>query len=109
MESDMSREEIGKFIQDAKWVFAKTMKETPHEYANRKTMNPEMKKEFDRFVIFIRDNGEKASFWKKMYIYFLFDGWYYWTMGDPVSETFILNRASIETSRIINGRMVIHV
>ena len=95
------------FIKKNKWVFAKTMPKTPHEYVNRKILTPVMQTEFDEFVKYIRQYGERAKYWGKEYVYLHIDGYYYWTMGAPLEETYILNRASEKTNQIINGRMVI--
>ncbi len=99
-------ENIAEFVFKNNWVFAKTMPKNPHEYVNRKKLAPDMQVKFDEFVKYIRRFGRRASFWNREYIYLLFDGYYYWTMGAPVEETYILNRASIKTNRIIGGRMV---
>lgn len=106
-ENNFSIEDARAFIAKSKWVFAKTMKATPHEYVNRKVISPTEQAEFDKFVRFIRENGEKCLYWNKEYTYLLIDGWYYWTMGAPIEETFILNRASTKTNRIVNGKMVV--
>lgn len=51
------------------------------------------REEFEKWVQFIRDNGERAVFMKRQYIMFCLDGFQYWTMGDPMETTWILNRA----------------
>ncbi len=102
-------EEARRFIECNSWVYAKTMPEAPHYYVNRKTLSDNMKHEFTEFVKFIRKNGVRAKFWKSEYIYLLEGEWYYWTMGAPVEETFILNRASAKTNSIEKNRMVVRV
>lgn len=95
------------FIKRHKWTFAKTMPESPHEWLNSKVLPPNEQAIFDEFVAFIRANGSQCRFWGRMYTYYFHDGWFYWTMGAPISETYILNRASEKTNQIINGEMVI--
>lgn len=52
--------------------------------------------EFEQAVQFIRDNGKKALFLKKIYIVYRLGKYQYWTMGDPLSTTWVLNRALID-------------
>jgi len=77
-----------------KWQFAKTMPKIPHEYTV-KSWKPHLSISFEHFVEHIRKNGYKEKFMKKEYTYFDFNGWKYWTMGDPIEETTIINRARI--------------
>lgn len=90
---DMSDEEIKLFIATSSWVFAKSMAETPHEYtARRKAKDVAM---FERFVLHIRKHGYRRKFGKYKYTYLDVDGWQYWTMGWPVQQTVIINRAKV--------------
>lgn len=89
-------EKIKKFIGSADWVFAKTYAKTaPHEYAIRKN-NPNLEKEFICFVRFIRENGYEEKFWSQTYTYYDIGEHKYWTMGNPIDETTILNRVLIK-------------
>ena len=91
-------EKIKKFIDSANWVFAKTCAETaPHEYAVR-DKNRHLEDEFVYFVEFIRDNGYEEKFWAETYTYYDVGDWKYWTMGKPVDETTIINRASVKSA-----------
>lgn len=83
------------FIQQATWVFAKTMAHIPHEYTN-KFWYPHghpVRNDFDWFVTTIRTFGYDRLFGKRLFRYLDVDGLRYWTMGAAVEETFILNRA----------------
>ena len=51
-------------------------------------------KDFERVVQYIRDNGVSERFFSKSFIYFYMGGWKYWTMGEPLNETQVINRAS---------------
>ncbi len=89
---------IEKFIDSADWVFAKTYAKTaPHEYAVRRK-NPHLEDEFVYFVKFIREHGYEEMFWSKPYTCYNVGEWKYWTMGDPVDETEIINRAAVKNS-----------
>jgi len=93
----MTIEEFKRFVETRKWQFAKTMKSYPHEYTIV-FWKPRAKKEFYRAVIFIRAYGEERSFYRKRFVYFDLDGWTYWTMGDLIGKTILINRARVENS-----------
>lgn len=88
------------FIERHQWTFAKTMPGNPHEYVVRKKVDSET--DFDAFVRYIRANGEPRAWGKgrsrRLYFYWQHDGYLYWTMGWPVDETIIINRARVEDS-----------
>ena len=91
-------ENIERFIDSANWVFAKTYAKTaPHEYAVR-GKNPFLEEEFVYFVKFIREHGYKERFWSQKYTYYDVGEYKYWTMGNPIDETTIINRAVIKRS-----------
>lgn len=82
------------FVATQTWIFAKTYADTsPHEYIVRSSENEE---DFVRAVKFIRNHGFKAKFWRKEYTYYFVNGYFYWTMGSPISKTKIINRCSSE-------------
>jgi hypothetical protein len=94
--------EIREFIRASKWIFAKTMRKTPHEYTLRKDARAGGREEtFERFVLHIRKHGYSGKFGKTTYKYFDVDGWQYWTMGCPLyvpppnedRGTILINRA----------------
>ena len=81
----MTEEEIKRFIDENDWTYAKSMPRTPHEYCLKKRCNDH--EAFEKFVMFIRENGYKKRFWKKTFIYFDVGGHQYWTMGAPLEDT----------------------
>ena len=84
-----------KYIESVRWQFAKTYAETwPHEYTVRK-WTPEQGQEFIWFAQYIREHGTPRPFFKEIHIYLTVDEWEYWTMGYPIDETVVLNRALI--------------
>jgi hypothetical protein len=78
------------FAARAPWRFAKTMPDIPHEYTVRGQTPDD---EFDDFVLLIRRIGYERRFGKTTYTYLNIDGSRYWTMGAPLAETTIINRA----------------
>jgi integrase len=91
----MTPEEISSFIEGHEWRFAHSMPEMPHSYVvKEKCRNGP---EFERFVMHIRRHGYRARFGRAWYTYL---DWpvegvlhQFWTMGEPLSETIIINRA----------------
>lgn len=89
----MDLNEYMEFINNQKWIFAKTYADkAPHEYCLKK--NCENIDLFNEAVQFIRDNGVKEYFFKRAFIYFYHDGYKYWTMGAPIHQTILINRTN---------------
>jgi len=81
-------------LAQQKWIFAKTMPENPHEYTLRKLWQHD--KNFVRAVKFIRKYGYVYRFRGRPYIQFDINEHFYWTMGDPIDKTILINRKRIE-------------
>ena len=95
----MTEAEFRQFIQHRKWRYAKTMPQWPHEYTVRKFEDPEEDQAlFEAAVLYIREHGEKRKFEPtgNSSVYVDIDGRQYWTMGAPVRETIVLNRAWLD-------------
>jgi hypothetical protein len=90
----MKTEEIKYYIQSVRWKFASSMPQIPHEYT-LKEWNPAQIDTFNAFVVHIRENGYKELFYGKAMTYFDVDDHKYWTMGAPLEETILINRAKI--------------
>lgn len=88
------------YIGKVRWQFAKTMPQWPHEYTVRK-WRQDLEPEFEDFVTLIRSEGivkpwpRDAAVPRYRHPYLELDGWEYWTMGEPVPETTVLNRARL--------------
>lgn len=102
MDTTFSLEEARRYVAHVHWRFAVTMPQWPHEYTVR-DWEPSREDEFESFVRLIREQGERrpwprgATVPKYHNIYFELDGWQYWTMGAPISETTVINRARIDS------------
>lgn len=81
------------FIETARWTFAKTMPDWPHEYLVRGRVDARL---FVTLVEHIRANGYQGRFYSRAIAYFDHDGRTYWTMGAPVDKTTIINRCRKE-------------
>ena len=93
------------FVDTTEWTFAKTMPEWPHEYIVRERVDEEL---FVRLVRHIRQHGFEGRFYQRVLTYFAEEGLLYWTMGEPIEETTIINRCKEEGSyenRLRNGTL----
>ena len=88
-----TQKNIKNLFEENQWIFAKTMPETPHFYTLKRTWGD--KKQFESVVIYIREHGIKEEFAGKQYIYLYLGEFKYWTMGDDVKDTILINRVSI--------------
>lgn len=87
----MEISDFERFVEKHKWQFAKSMPQTPHEYTVREwAIDDDV---FDNAVAFIRENGVDEDFYGKRYSYVHIGDWKYWTMGNPIIDTRIINRA----------------
>ena len=96
---------LREFIESSQWTFAKTMPEWPHEYLVRGRVDKVL---FEDLVRHIRQHGFEGRFYQRALTYFAEDGLLYWTMGEPIKETIIINRCNEEGSyenRLKNGTL----
>jgi hypothetical protein len=99
--------EFREFISRFRWRFATTYAEfCPHEYIVKTKIRTQHWKDFERMVQGIRDYGFDAQYFSKKGKYFIVDEYYYWTMGAPVSETTVLNRAKLADFELVNGAWI---
>ena len=57
--------------------------------------------EFEKWVLFIRKYGERCKMLKTTYTVLCLDDKQYWTMGEPMNETWVLNRSLLDEPRRI--------
>lgn len=89
---EMSIDKLRSMIARCQWTFAKTMPFAPHEYIV-KDRCPLTKEEFEYFVEMQRQYGVKERWGKYNNPYLYIDDYKYWTMGAPLEETTVINRA----------------
>ena len=78
------------FVNSVPWRFAATMPQNPHEYTVRRGLSDE---KFKEAVSYIREHGYFKEFRGWRYRCYSVGGWEYWTMGNPIEQTKIINRA----------------
>ncbi len=88
-------EELRRFVDGEKWIFAKTMPDWPHEYIVRERVDGEL---FEKLVVHIRSHGYEGRFYLRKITYYEEDGLVYWTMGAPLEETVVINRCRKENT-----------
>ena len=89
-------------LSQQEWVFAKTMPRNPHWYTlRRKWVNDS---EFIWVVTFIRRHGYIEWFHRRPYTMLYLGEMKYWTMGSPIEETILINRAKIAADRVFAGK-----
>ena len=107
--------EFRKYINRFNWITARTFENfSPHQYIRNfpcwKMKEDgkcngfcqsckEQRAEFEKWVLFIRKYGERQKMLRTVYTVFCVDDKQYWTMGDPMNTTWILNRALIDDPR----------
>jgi len=96
--ADVTEQEMRYFVQRNNWTNAKSYETATHEYVVKGKLTTDEQRQFERIVMFIRRNGYKEKFGKQTYVYYDLDGHKYWTMGAPLYQTIILNRAKIKTN-----------
>ena len=94
------------FVNGAQWTFAKTYAATwPHEYIVRERVEQAL---FVQLVEHIRAHGYVGKFYHRSITYFDEGGMTYWTMGEPIEKTTVINRCPKEGTyevRLKNGTL----
>ncbi|MBR1414729.1 MAG: hypothetical protein IJ570_02565 [Prevotella sp.] len=81
-------------ISKVSWIWAKTYPSIPHEYIVRNKCGLS-DTEFLYLVNAQREFGIHEQWHKYNFPYLYIDGYKYWTMGDAIDETIILNRQKV--------------
>ena len=93
------------YIAKVTWTFARSMPTIPHWYTVRGWRH-DLRLDFLAFAVFIRQTGEVKPWPRDAEIptyhhtYKEIDGWEYWTMGEPIVITTVINRARIEHTEL---------
>jgi len=88
-----NNEKFLKLRENNKWIFAKTMKDIPHEYIIQDGLSKDDKQLFAEFKIYIDKNGYTKKFYSKEYKYIDIYGYKYWVIEN------ILNRTKINRKK----------
>lgn len=108
MAGTMNDEKMRDFVKLFEWIFAKTYTNIyPHEYIVKTKLDSMYWKDFEDIVRYIRKSGFEAYYKQRKGKYYILDEYYYWTMGAPVEETIILNRAKLSDYNFLEGSWVL--
>ena len=103
----MIKDELRIFIDSLDWKFAITYADIcPHEYIVKSKLDPGCQVIFEEVVNFIREAGFEAHYKGHSGIYYILDGHYYWTMGEPIGQTTIINRAKLIDYTLVENSWV---
>lgn len=91
---NMIFEKVAETLLSQYFKNAKTAIRNPHAYTLRENWKNDIL--FNNVVKYIREHSEIEWFWKKPYQIFKLNGYKYWTMGAPINETILINRAIVE-------------
>ena len=92
MISEIDYDKLREMIARCEWTFAKTMPFAPHEYIVKERC-PLSAEEFEYFVNMQREHGIRERWGKYNNPYLYIDDYKYWTMGAPLEDTTVINRA----------------
>ena len=81
-------------IARVKWTWAKTYVAIPHEYIVRDSCGL-TDTEFEYLVHAQREHGIPEQWHKYNFPYLYIDGYKYWTMGDAIENTTVINRQKV--------------
>lgn len=103
------------YISRFNWTQAKTFEDfAPHQYILnfpcwklkedgkcKEDCEPckQNREEFEKWALFIRKYGERCKMLKTTYTVLCVDDKQYWTMGEPMNTTWVLNRSLIDEPR----------
>lgn len=91
---EVNYHKLRELIARCQWTFAKTMPFAPHEYIVKDKCSLSAE-EFEYFVNMQRQHGVKEQWGKYNNPYLYIDDYKYWTMGAPIEETTVINRAKV--------------
>lgn len=86
------------FIASARFTYAKSVPEAPHEYCLRSWVDSN---DFDRFMILIAEHGYAGRFWKQRWRYLNVDEWRYWRSRTIDGTEDIVNRSLVSGASFI--------
>ncbi len=92
-ERPLTQEELERWIEAARWQFARTMASNPHWYTVKKWNDAEM---FERVVEHIREHGYLNRYGRWWYTQLYVGYHFYWTMGADLCCTVVINRKPLQ-------------
>lgn len=99
--------DVARFVERSRWRFASTLPWWPHSYTVRDWHREAgTEADFERVVALVREHGTPGRFGQREFVYLHVtvggERWRLWSMGAPVEETTVLNRARVDAE----GRLI---
>jgi len=88
---NLTFQKVAASLINADYKFAKTMPEHPHFYTLKEKWTSDIP--FEEVVKFMRENSTTEQFKGQNYQMFYLNQYKYWTMGAPLDQTILINRA----------------
>jgi hypothetical protein len=90
----MDESEYAEWLSQFDFTFSKTYarKGAPHEYLSVDDLPEANRQTWYEFVVYVRVNGRTMEFWGSDYTVCDVGDYTYWTMGNSLSVTSVLNR-----------------
>jgi hypothetical protein len=105
--ANVNKEQMQMFVNDLDWMFAITYANIcPHEYIDKNKLDSCLQVTFEEIVNFIREVGFEVCYDSHLGKYYILDGHYYWTMGAPIRQTTIINRAKLCDYNLVENSWV---
>jgi hypothetical protein len=98
MTNDLDRARA--FIAKARWVFAKSVPQHPHEYSLRRWLEPALQADFDAFAALIAERGYRGPYWGATWTYLDVDAHKYWISRELHGDGLIVNRARLDSGQL---------
>ena len=83
------------YIANVHWKFAETYAKTSPHWYTVSDWNPDKRESFEAFAVYIREHGYIQMYYSTPFTCLDLDDYYYWTMGAPIDQTVVINRAPI--------------
>ena len=97
-DSGPTHAEVGRWLEERRWIYARSRPTNPHEYTLRRECGDE--EMFERVVEHLREFGDPYPWWGSIYLQYVSGDHAYWTMGARPQETVLINRKMLEQIRI---------
>lgn len=99
---EKAEQRLHDWVKSVRWQFAKKYaQKAPHEYTIT-DWNPEFDTTFKASVRFISRHGQIDLYHGHSFTVYYLNGRKYWTMGEPVAETELVNRPCEDWSTKLN-------
>ena len=83
------------YIRSVRWKFASTYADKAPHWYTVSDWDKAKRVQFERLALYIREHGYIRMYYSHPFICLNLDDHYYWTMGEAIEKTELINRALI--------------